>query len=229
MIERPAPRVVLALPGVAELIHRISRTQMQVQELPEGQGELVLLRVVRGLPLQALPRVQELHLRHEAHRLQAGRAALWLQLDDHAALPELLAADAQAQKARARTVVLLAEAFGLLREDTDPVSNEPVLLHVRLDEDGFELDRVCLGRGPAEAVEEARERVLHDLHDAVTAILRTRDMQQSRAQTELRDAMRQRIELLRSQAQPEQRDTISREWNDAARAAMKLARQETVQ
>ncbi|WP_310463298.1 tubulin-like doman-containing protein [Sphaerotilus sp.] len=229
VIERPAPRVVLALPGVAELIHRISRTQMQVQELPEGQGELVLLRVVRGLPLQALPRVQELHLRHEAHRLQAGRAALWLQLDDHAALPELLAADAQAQKARARTVVLLAEAFGLLREDTDPVSNEPVLLHVRLDEDGFELDRVCLGRGPAEAVEEARERVLHDLHDAVTAILRTRDMQQSRAQTELRDAMRQRIELLRSQAQPEQRDTISREWNDAARAAMKLARQETVQ
>ena len=94
-------------------------------EWPAGQGELVLLRVVRGLPLPALPRVQELHLRHEAYRLQAGRAALWLQLDDHAALPELLAADVQAQKVRARTVVLLAEALGLLREETDPVSAEP--------------------------------------------------------------------------------------------------------
>jgi hypothetical protein len=229
VVERPVQRVVPALPGVAELIHRIGRVQTQVQELPEGQGELVLLRVVRGWPLQALPRVQELHLRHEAYRLQAGRAALWLQLDDHAVLPELLAADVDAQKARARSVVLLAEAFGLLREDTDPVSAEPVLLHVRLDEDGFELDRVCLGRGPAEAVDQAIERVLHDLHDAVAVTLSARDMQQPGAQTELRDAMRRRIELLRTQAPPEQRDAISREWNEAARAAMKLARQETVQ
>jgi Tubulin like len=117
LVARTAQRVSLTLPSVSELIHRLGRlqTQTQVQELPEGVGELVLLRVVRGLPLQALPRVQELHLRHEAHRLQAGRAALWLQLDDQVALPELLAADVQAQKARARTVVLLAEAFGLLR------------------------------------------------------------------------------------------------------------------
>ncbi|MEX8495132.1 hypothetical protein, partial [Sphaerotilus sp.] len=226
---RPVTRVVPSLPGVAELIHRISRLQPLVQELPEGQGELVLLRVVRGLPLQALPRVQELHLRHEAHRLQAGRAALWLQLDDQTALPELLAADVQAQKARARTVVLLAEAFGLLREETDPVSAEPVLLHVRLDDDGFELDRLCLGRGPIDAVEQARERVLHDLHDEVAVRLQARDMQQPLVQTELRDAMRQRIDLLRNQAPPEQRDAVSREWNEAARAAMKLARQESVQ
>lgn len=229
VVERPVQRVVPALPSVAELVQRIGRVQTQVQELPEGQGELVLLRTVRGLPLQALPRVQELHLRHEAHRLQAGRAALWLQLDDHAELPELLAADVDAQKARARSVVLLAEAFGLLREDTDPVSGEPMLLHVRLDEDGFELDRVCLGRGPVEAVEQARERVLHDLHDAVTLALQARDMQQIQAQTALRDSMRQRIELLRSQAAPVERDAISRDWNEAARAAMKLARQETVQ
>ena len=39
----------------------------------------------------------------------------------------------------------------------------------------------------------------------------------------------QDIELLRSQAAPVQRDAISRDWNEAARAAMKLARQETVQ
>lgn len=231
VIERPAARVVPALPGVAELIQRICRVQTQVQELPEGQGELVLLRVVRGLPLQALVRVQELHLLHEAHRLQAGRAALWLQLDDQAALPELLAADVQAQKARARTVVLLAEAFGLLREEPDPMGpgHLSVLLHVRLDEDGFELDRVRLGRSPLDAVEQARERVLHDLHDEVTAALQARDLRQPQAQAALRDAMRQRIELLRSQAPAEQRDVISREWNEAARAAMKLVRQESVQ
>lgn len=229
VVRRPQTRVVPALPGVAELVQRISRLQPQVQELAEGQGELVLLRMVRGLPLQALPRVQELHLRHEAHRLQAGRAALWLQLDDQAALPELLAADVQAQKARARTVVLLAEAFGLLREDTDPVSAEPVLLHVRLDEDGFELDRLRLGRGPVDAVEQAREQVLHGLHDEVTLRLQAGDLQQPAAQTALRDAMRQRIDQLRNQAPPEQRDTVSREWNEAARAAMKLARQESVQ
>ena len=229
VVERPVRRVVPALPGVADLVQRIARVQTQVQELPEGHGELVLLRTVRGLPLQALPRVQELHLRHEAHRLQAGRAALWLQLDDHAELPELLAADVEAQKVRARTVLLLAEAFGLLREDTDPVSGEPVLLHVRLDEDGFELDRVCLGRGPVEAVEQARERVLHDLHDEVTQSLQARDMQQAHTQNELRDTLRQRIELLRRQSPPAQRDTISRDWNEAARAAMKLARQESVQ
>jgi len=135
----------------------------------------------------------------------------------------------QAQKARARTVVLLAEAFGLLREDADPVSAEPVLLHVRLDEDGFELDRLCLGRGPIEAVEQARERVLHDLHDEVTLRLQASDIRQPSIQAELRDAMRQRIDLLRHQARPEQRDTVSREWNEAARAAMKLARQESVQ
>ena len=34
--------------------------------------------------------VQELHRLHEAHRLQAGRAALWLQLDEAACLPENL-------------------------------------------------------------------------------------------------------------------------------------------
>lgn len=229
VVERPLVRTVPALPGVADLIHRIGRVQTQVQELPEGQGELVLLRVVRGLPLQALPRVQELHLRHEAHRLQAGRAALWLQLDDQVELPELLAADVEAQKARARTVVLLAEAFGLLREEPDPLEGGPVLLHVRLDEDGFELDRVRLGGSPVEAVEQARERVLHDLHDEVTATLRGRDMQQATIQAELRDAMRQRIERLRAQAAPEQRDAISRDWNEAARAAMKLVRQESVQ
>lgn len=229
VIERPPVRVVPALPSVSELIHRVSRVQPQVQELPTGQGELVLLRVVRGLPLPALPRVQELHLRHEAYRLQAGRAALWLQLDDHAALPELLAADVEAQKARARTVVLLAEALGLLREETDPVSSGPVLLHVRLDEDGFELDRVCLGSGPEQAVEQARERLLHDLYDEVAATLRLRGLQQPHAQVELRDAMRRRIDQLRAQAAPEQRDVVGREWNEAARAAMKLARQETVQ
>jgi hypothetical protein len=173
--------------------------------------------------------VQELHLRHEAHRLQAGRAALWLQLDDQVELPELLAADVETQKARARTVVLLAEAFGLLREEPDPLEGGPVLLHVRLDEDGFELDRVRLGGSPVEAVEQARERVLHDLHDEVTATLRGRDMQQATIQAELRDAMRQRIERLRAQAAPEQRDAISRDWNEAARAAMKLVRQESVQ
>jgi hypothetical protein len=224
-----APRVEPGLPGVAELIQRISGLQPPLQELPEGQGELVLLRMVRGLPLQTLPRVQELHLCHEAYRLRAGRAALWLQLDDQSPLPELLAVDVQAQKARARTVVLLAEAFGLLREDADPVSAEPVLLHVRLDEDGFELDRLCLGRGPIEAVEQARERVLHDLHDEVTLRLQASDIRQPSIQAELRDAMRQRIDLLRHQARPEQRDTVSREWNEAARAAMKLARQESVQ
>jgi hypothetical protein len=229
VVARPLARTVPTLPGVADLVHRIGRVQTQVQELPEGQGELVLLRVVRGLPLQALPRVQELHLRHEAHRLQAGRAALWLQLDEQATLPELLAADVDAQKARARTVVLLAEALGLLREEPDPLGGGPVLLHVRLDEDGFELDRVWLGGSPAEAVEQARDRVLHDLHDEVTAALRGRDMQQATAQAELRDAMRQRIERLRAQAAPEQRDAISREWNEAARAAMKLVRQESVQ
>jgi len=225
-VRLPATRVG---PGVVELIHRIGGLQPPLQELSEGQGELVLLRMVRGLPLQALPRVQELHLCHETHRLRAGRAALWLQLDDQSPLPELLAVDVQAQKARARTVVLLAEAFGLLREDADPVSAEPVLLHVRLDEDGFELDRLRLGRGPIEAVEQARERVLHDLHDEVTLRLQAGDLLQPAAQAELRDAMRQRIDLLRHQAPPEQRDTVSREWNEAARAAMKLARQESVQ
>jgi hypothetical protein len=54
-------------------------------------------------------------------------------------------------------------------------------------------------------------------------------MRDPAAQATLRDAMRQRIERLRSEAPPEQRDAISREWNEAARAAMKLARQETVQ
>ena len=229
VVERPARRVTPALPGVAELVQRIARVQTQVQELPEGQGELVLLRTVRGLSLQALPRVQELHQRHEAYRLQAGRSALWLQLDEQADLPELLAADVEAQKARARTVLLLAEAFGLLREDIDPVSGAPVLLHVRLDEDGFELDRVCLGQSPLDAVEQARERVLHDLHDEVTQALQVHETQQAQRQNGLRDTLRQRIELLRRQAPPAERDAISREWNEAARAAMKLVRQESVQ
>jgi hypothetical protein len=200
-----------------------------VQEWPAGYGALALLRAVRGLSLQALPRVQELHLRHEAHRLQAGRAALWLQLDDAAALPELLAADVEAQKARARTVVLLAEALGLLREEVDPRDGRPALLHVRLDEDGFELDRVRFGHGPIEAVGEAssREQVLHDLFDEVNAALATRDRQSPSAQAALRDAMHRRIDLLRTQSPPGQWDTINREWNEAARAAMRLVRQES--
>ena len=121
---------------------------------------------------------------------------------------------------------IIRHKIGLLREEVDPVSAEPVLLHVRLDEDGFELDRLRLGRDPVEAVEQAHDRVLHDLHDEVMAALLARDMQQPEAQAVLRDAMRQRIDLMRAETPPGQRDGISREWNEAARAAMKLVRQD---
>lgn len=227
--ERVVPAEVAALPALAELIRPTDRAPLRVQEWPVGHGALALLRAVRGLSLQALPRVQELHLRHEAHRLQAGRAALWLQLDDAAALPELLATDVEAQKARARTIVLLAEALGLLREEIDPRDGRPVLLHVRLDDDGFELDRVRFGRCPIETVEQAESRaqVLHDLFDEVNATLALRDRHAPQTQAELRDAMHRRIDVLRTQSPSEHWDTINREWNEAARAAMRLVRQES--
>lgn len=228
--ERVAPAGVATLPALAELIRPTDRAPLRVLEWPVGHGALALLRAVRGLSLQALPRVQELHLRHEAHRLQAGRAALWLQLDDTVELPELLAADVEAQKARARTVVLLAEALGLLREEIDPRDGRPVLLHVRLDDDGFELDRVRFGRCPIETVEQAESRaqVLHDLFDEVNATLALRDRQSPQTQAELRDVMHRRIDVLRTQSPPGHWDTINREWNEAARAAMRLVRQEAV-
>jgi hypothetical protein len=227
--ERVAPAEVATLPALAELIRPTDRAPLRVLEWPVGHGALALLRTVRGLSLQSLPRVQELHLRHEAHRLQAGRAALWLQLDDTAVLPELLTADVEAQKARARTVVLLAEALGLLREEIDPRDGRPVLLHVRLDDDGFELDRVRFGRCPIETVEQAESRaqVLHDLFDEVNATLALRDRHAPQTQAALRDVMHRRIDVLRTQSPPEHWDTINREWNEAARAAMRLVRQET--
>ena len=219
-------RPAMALPGLADVLQSGARTPLTVQEWPAHHGSMVLMRVVRGLGLHALPRVQELHLRHEAHRLQSGRAALWMQLDAEADLPELLAADVQAQKARARTVVLLAEALGLLREEADPATGATVLMHVRVDADGFELDRVRLGRDPAEAVELARERLLHDLFDQVRLELVARAGQGVAAQNALRDAMLRRIELLRSATAFDERDQVSRAWNEAARVAMKLVRQE---
>lgn len=218
--------VAVAAPQLLERFQRALYRPVSVQEWPEGHGALALTRVVRGLPLQALRRVQELHLRHEDYRLQAGRAALWLQPDHTGPLPELLAADVDAQKARARTVVLLAEALGLLREEVDPLSGLPLLQHVRLDEDGFELDRVRLGQGPVDAVEQARERVLHELFDEVSAALLDPARQTAEAHARLRDAMRERIERLRTRSPAAQWDTINRDWNEAARAAMKLVRQD---
>ena len=224
VLTRAAPS--LRMPDLAQLLRRPDGGTLVLQHRAEGEGAMVLLRLVRGLPLQALRPVQALHRLHEAHRLQAGRAALWLQLDATADLPELLAVDVQAQQARARTVVLLAEALGLLRHEPEPLTGTPVLVHVRLDEDGFELDRVRLGRDPLEAVDQARERVLHDLFDEVCAALQSGHHADAGALARLRDTMRERIETLRRQSPPAQWDTISRQWNEAAREAMKLIRQE---
>lgn len=223
---RPAPTLLPA--DLARLLRRPggAGTAPALQMRAEGEGALVLMRLVRGLPLQALRPVQELHRLHEAHRLQAGRAALWLQLDEAACLPELLAVDVQAQQARARTVVLLAEALGLLRHEPEPLTGAPVLVHVSLDADGFEIARVRLGRDPLEAVDQARERVLHDLFDEVCAELQSGRHGSPEAIAGLRDRMRDRIEMLRRQSPPTQWDTISRDWNEAAREAMKLIRQE---
>jgi len=217
---------VRPLPDLAQLLGR-GPAAPQLQPRPEAEGALLSLRLVRGLSLRAVQAVQQLHRLHEQYRLQAGRAALWLQLDESAELPDLLDADLEAQQARARTVVLLAEALGLLRPEPDPVSALPVLVHVRLDDDGFEIGRVRLGRDLVEAVERASERVLHDLHDDVCAGLKTSLHATPAAVAQLRDTMRDRIEALRRQSLPTQWDAISRDWNEAAREAMKLIRQES--
>ena len=101
-----------------------------------------------------------------------------------------------------------------------------MLFRSSLDVDGFEIARVRLGRDPLEAVDQARERVLHDLFDEVCAELQSGRHGSPEAIAGLRDRMRDRIEMLRRQSPPTQWDTISRDWNEAAREAMKLIRQE---
>ncbi|MEX8511896.1 MAG: hypothetical protein AB3X36_00260 [Leptothrix ochracea] len=127
-----------------------------------------------------------------------------------------------------RRVLLLAEAVGLISEDTDPANGEKRLLWQQIDEDGFDIARKVLGRDWIDAVAHAEHEVFEALKKALLEPDQIRQIHAADRQEALRNSMRRRIEAIRSAAPASELDAVSLAWSEAARAAMRFVRQEAM-
>jgi hypothetical protein len=211
----PSERLLALLPGAA--------TAVQVAPAPV----LAVWRVVQVHTLADWRRVRELQLQQQAFHRRHGSALRRLQLDSAQPAPALLAPTDAQQRELAQATVLLADALGLIASTpADAPKAAACLTHVRRDADGFELVRVALGASLPEATEQQRPYVLGPLFDAVLDQLQARASAADEL-TRLKDHMQQRIDTLCAAAAPGLHDTLVRAWNDAARTAMKILRQDT--
>lgn len=127
-----------------------------------------------------------------------------------------------------RRVLLLAEAVGLISEDTDPANGEKRLLWQQVDEDGFDIARKVLGRDWIDAVARADHDDFEALKKALLEPDQIRLIHAADRQEVLRNSMRRRIEAIRSAAPASELDAVSLAWSEAARAAMRFVRQEAM-
>lgn len=127
-----------------------------------------------------------------------------------------------------RRLLLLAEAVGLISEDTDPANGEKRLLWQQVDEDGFDIARKVLGRDWIDAVARAEHEVFEALKKALLEPEQIRQIHAADRQEALRNSMRRRIEAIRSAAPASELDAVSLAWSEAARAAMRFVRQEAM-
>jgi hypothetical protein len=129
-----------------------------------------------------------------------------------------------------RRLLLLAAALGVLQERPAAGGAASEWLLLRCDADGFDVERSVLGCGldrlataPPEGLSEG---LSERLRKAVMALDLAHRVHDAARHAELRDAMRARIDALRTAADPAQADALSLAWSDAARAVMRFARKE---
>ncbi|MEX8520764.1 MAG: tubulin-like doman-containing protein [Leptothrix sp. (in: b-proteobacteria)] len=215
---RPAAGTALLL----DLLHALPATAGR----PAAQT-LTLLSLAPGLALSDSPWLRQLHDGYERVRLRTGAAAAALHVDgDPSRLPLLITPDAAQQASQARQVLLLAAALGLVHDSLDPATGAPRLLQVRLDADGFELERKVLGRTLADAALTLDSAAVRALRQAIEEADPARTVHDSSRHDALRAAMRNHIEAIRSAAPAAELDAVSLAWNEAARAVMRFVRQE---
>lgn len=201
---------------------------------PEGPGAaddaepaadvLLTWRVLTPATLAAWRRVQSLQQLLQAHRRGQGSAARALQLEPGRVWPDLVPPTEAQRQAHTRAVLLLADALGCIGP-ADPASAGSALVWVRRDGDGFEIERHPLGHDLGEAAAGQGSPVVDALHDTVLDTLLAHEPDADTL-VRLRDTMLHRIDRLRPGWPAEGRDLESRAWNDAARTAMKILRQD---
>ena len=136
--------------------------------------------------------------------------------------------DSPAWISQARCVLLLAEAAGLIRQGIDPASGDSRLLWPQVDEDGFDLEPRVLGMNVPDAIARASREDFEALRQALMKPEVSTRLHAADRQEAIRQAMRSRIEAIRSAAPASELDAVSLAWSQAARAAMRFVRQEAM-
>lgn len=197
---------------------------------PQGrpaEQNLTLISLAPALNLADAPWLRPLHAAYEKVRLRNGLAAAALHVEgDASCLPVLVTPDQGELRAQARRLLLLAAALDLVHTSPDPAGAGMRLLQVRLDIDGFEMDRKVLGSTLADAAQTLDALALRELRQVIQEQDLARRVHEPARHDALRAAMRHHIETIRSGAPAAELDAISLAWNEAARAVMQFVRQE---
>lgn len=196
----------------------------------ERGNEITLITLVNLFPLRFARVVRTLQERYRLRMAQYGAARTALEVHaegDGSQLPDLFIPDGNVIRERARPILLLAEALGVVQERVSPSTGQRQVVVIRKDADGFDLDPLVLGSSFVAALEDVSEKSLLDIRQVLQPMLKPPRYASEEERTRLREAMQKRLEIIKQERLGDALDAEFVAWNNAARDVMKIARRET--
>lgn len=195
----------------------------------ERGNEITLVTLVNLFPLRFSRVVRTLQERYRQRIVQYGAARTMLEVHsegDGSQFPDIFIADAGVIRERARPILLLGEALGVVQERVSPSTGQSQIIVARKDADGFDLQPIELGRSFVAALEDVTEKTLFEIRQTLLPLLKPPRYASEDERTGLRDALQKRLDAIKQERLGDTQDPEFVAWNNAARDVMKIARRE---
>lgn len=196
----------------------------------ERSNEITVVSLVNLFPLRFVRNVKALRERYDQRMAQIGRERGTLEVHtegDGSQFPDLFIPVGGADWApKVRRVMLLAQALSIVTESRDPQSGQQRIVLARKDADGFDMEPLVLGKTLASAVDDATEKTVYELKQAVVTRARQLPLLDEAEQARIRNAMIAVIDALKAATGKGADDPEIMVWNTAAREAMRFVRKE---
>ncbi len=199
-------------------------------EMPgAGRGdEIALINVVNLFPLRFVKIVAAFRDSYE-QRISEGRARAALELHiegDGRNLPDLFTAGGNEIAQRLRPALLVGATLGIISTTFTQSTGRDMLVLVRRDADGFNLEPVVLGGSLLEAAEALGEGEYYTLAEANGQALAAGGLLTDEARAAARDTIKAAIASVRADRGGDITHPDVVAWETAAREAMRIIRRE---
>lgn len=196
------------------------RGPIEFVETSSHSNEICLVSLMASVPLRTLELVEELRREYDQHIERSPENRMFLHVEgDGSDLPSLFGLRSDEVQAKSRSLILLAKALGLVKENKSVTTEEVSMLILVNDARNSHTYTVNLGDDVFQAAERIDEKDYHMLKEAVDQELGKTEYQPRAAREQVEAAINTEVATVLQERKGDLQDLTYKAWNQAGNKA----------